>query len=122
VDHRERVGGREPVELVVGLDDLLERVDEHLRHEPGERMRVGHHRVCVPARTAVRTHPEVEVVGVNLLTAGQLQAVLGPRNAWLCHRRQLARHANKRVGTGSGGVSPQDSEFSLRPGADRIGS
>ena len=76
VDHRERVGGREPVELVVGLDNLLERVDEHLGDEPRERMGVGHHRVCTPARTTVRTHPEVEVVGVDPLPAGQLQTVI----------------------------------------------
>jgi len=102
VDHRKRVGGRESVELVVGLDDRLECLDEHLGDEPRERMCVGHDCVRAPAGTVVGPHPEVEVVGVDPLAAGQLQTVLRPRDAWLCHRRGLARQVNKHVGTDPG--------------------
>ena len=74
VDHRERVRDGEPIEPVVGLDNLPECLDQRLGNEPSERVGVGHDRVCRPAGTVVRPHPEVEVVRVDPLPAGQLHA------------------------------------------------
>jgi len=72
VAHREGVCGGELVESVLGLDDLLEAVDQRPGDEPGQRVGVCHDRVCLPAGTAVSPHPEVEVARVDPLTTGQL--------------------------------------------------